>query len=294
MMSVGVLVTNYNSWPLALACVVEHRRLHGGGLARILLLDDCSTAPPPDLMLAGFELLRNERNLGFAASLNRGVRALGTDLVVIFDADAFPLTPYLDNVRAVFEEDPRLGLLGFETVNSLGEPTESTLPEPNAASLVLGQMLHDRVFRRMFVRRAALCITTAAMVVRRQTFDEIGGFDERLSWLDVDTDFSMTINRSAWKLRVQPGLVARHEAGGTPLSTAEKVQRFYASRWYLLRKHGLLAHGRAARWLVTARLGLEWLTLIVFGRIIYLRDPTRRRDKIAGRRKLLAVFRQIR
>lgn len=292
MLSVGVLVTNYNTWPLALACAQEHRRLHGAALARVLLLDDCSPLPPPADLPAEIEIVRNERNLGFSANLNKGIRLLGTDLVLIFDADAFPLMLYLDAVRAAFETDPRLGLLGFRTEDERGAATAAWHPEPGALSLLLGLPLWARWLRWFGRSNGPLCITTAAMAVRRAAFEDVGGFDEQLNWLDVDFDFSMKINRSPWTLRPEPALLARHDYGGTPVSSTDRLVKFYASRWYLLRKYKIIAHAQPAKTLILARLAAEWLFLRLAGGIRHRGDPARHRDKLECRRRLFAYGRR--
>lgn len=287
MFSVGVLVTNYDSWALALECVEAHRRLHGGELARVLLLDDCSPRPPPAALPAGLDLVRNERNLGFSANLNKGVRALGTDLVVIFDADALPLVPYLETIRKAFTEDAHLGMLGFRTVGVDGETTTSTFPEPVASSLLLGQATSLWYYQRFGEREKRWCIAAAAIVVRKAAFDEVGGFDEHFDWLDVDFDFSMAINRSRWTLRMEPTLTARHETGGTPVSTVQRVVKFYANRWQLLRKHRKIASVWPAKGIVLGRLLLELLVLLVFGWTRYGSNMSTWREKMAGRRRLI-------
>lgn len=289
MLSVGVLVTNYQTWPLALAGVREHRRLHGSDLARVLLLDDCSPLPPPADLPADVEIVRNERNLGFSANLNKGVRLLGTDLALIFDADALPLAPYLDALRTAFEADPQLALLGFRTEAANGAATAAWHPEPDALSLLLGLPLWSRWLRHFGRKDGPLCITTAAMALRRAAFDDVGGFDENLNWLDVDFDFSMKLNRSRWTLRPEPSLRARHDYGGTPVSSSDRLVKFYASRWYLLRKHRLIARAQPVKTLILARLAAEWLFLRVFGWRRHRGNPELYRDKLDCRRRLMAL-----
>ena len=294
MLSLGVLVTNYNTWELALDCVRAHRRLHGDRLARIVLLDDCSPRPPPAGIEEepGVEILRNERNLGFSANLNKGVRAVGTDLVLLFDADAYPLNPYYDAVVAAFEADPHLAILGFGTEAADGRYTAAILPVPGVLLLVLGQSWFTH-YRRVFKEPASAAtryyIPTAAMAVRRAAFDAVGGFDERLQWIDVDTDFSMMLNHTPpWTLRKGEGPLARHEYGGTPVSESARVLKFHAARWYLLRKHGLIVHPRAVKAALLLRIALEWVMVAALGRWFYRRDPDRRRDKLEIRRRLLS------
>ena len=292
MPTLGVLVTNYNTWDFALACVRAHRRLHGDRLARVVLLDDCSPqeAPAGVFEEPGVLVLRNEHNLGFSANLNKGVRAVGTDVVLIFDADALPLGTYFDRIVEAFDADPRLAVLGFRTQDAGGRPTACEHAEPGAMGLVLGPswlVPWQRVFPERETRR---CLPTAAIAVRRAAFDAVGGFDEHLRWLDVDFDFCMKLNRAAppWTLRVDDALVAQHDYGGTPVSSRARVLQTHAARWYLLRKHGKIAHPRLVKAAVLARLALQWGLLAVWGRRIFPGDPAVRQDKLASRRELLA------
>ena len=290
MLTLGVLVTNYNTWELALECVRAHRRLHGDRLARIVLLDDASPQEPPAGVAdePGVAVLRNERNLGFSANLNLGVRAVGADVVLIFDADAYPLAPYFDRVAEAFDHDPALAVLGFRTQDDTGRPTACEHAEPGALGLVLGPswlVPWQRVFPERETRR---CLPTAAIAVRRAAFDAVGGFDEHLRWLDVDFDFCMKLNRATppWTLRVDDALLARHDYGGTPVSSRARVLRTHEARWYLLRKHGKIAHPRLVKAAVLARLALQWVLVATLGRWIFRGGPAVRADKLASRREL--------
>ena len=291
MPTLGVLITNYNTWDLALECARAHRRLHGDRLARIVLLDDCSTQPPPAGIDGepGITVLRNERNLGFSANLNLGVRAVGTEVVLIFDADACPLGDYFDRVAGAFDEDPALAVLGWRTQDEAGRPTACIHAEPSALGLVLGPswlVRWQRIFPDTETRR---CLPTAAIAVRRAAFDAVGGFDEHLRWLDVDFDFCMKLNRTPpWTLRLDDALVARHDYGGTPVSSRARVLKTHEARWYLLRKHGKITRPRLVKTAVLARLALQWALAAAFGRWIFAGGPAARRDKLDSRRELLA------
>lgn len=281
--TLGVVVTNYNTWDLV-ARGVEHVRAHGQGVDRVLVVDDASTTPPPGDLAA--EVLANPRNLGLVRSLNRGLRAVGTDLAVLFDSDAWPLAPFAARLRQLFAEDPRLAVVGFATVDEAGRPTASAEAEPGVASLVLGQRLHA-LWLRLVPGRGPQNVFTCAMALRLEAFTELGGFDEAFDWLDLDHDLCMRARRAGWKVIQAPDLVAFHRGGGTPQSTSERVLRLYKTRWLLLRKLGKIRHPRLVRALVLARLRAEYVLLAMAGRLLF-RDRAALEDKLAGRRAVLA------
>lgn len=288
--TVGVVVTNYETWDLTRRCLGQVLATAGDlhGSLDVLVVDDHSSAPAPD----GLETLDgpvrlhvNPRNLGLVRSLNLGIRAVGADVVVLFNSDAWPLTGFAGPALRRFAADPRLGILGFATVDAQGRPTGSSEPEPGVASLVLGQRLHARL-RRFLDRGAPLCVFTCAMAVRKSAFEALGGFDEAFDWLDLDLDLCMRAHRAGWRVEAAPEIVAFHQGSGAPQATSQRVLRFHKTRWLLLRKSGKIRRPRLVRALVLARLRFEILLLRLAGRLL-VRRPEDLADKLAGRRAAL-------
>jgi len=289
--SVSVVVTNYNAWALASLCVQKCLELDKDNLKQVILYDDASTSPNLDKISEHVTLFYGQKNVGLPKALNTAVAKSDSELVVIFDADAYPVTPFCDELAEMFANNPRLGMVAFHTIGKSGQPTESYSEEPTAASIILGQKLNaylDPLLRRF--RRNTLSIFTCAMAVRRQSFDEIGGFDESFDWLDLDHDFSMRLSRSGWQLAIASHATAFHQGGGSPQKTAERVLRFYKVRWYLLKKFNKLRMPKLAKGLILLRLRVELSLLTLAGRLLYSDQPTLA-DKLAGRKKIIEYCR---
>jgi GT2 family glycosyltransferase len=285
-------VTTFDSWPLAVRCL-EALTAWSGRLAQIVVVDDASPAEPKGLPADPRITVRiHPVRRGFAATLNRAVRELQTDLALVFDADAYPLADVSAAVCAAFDGEPRLGILGFRTVDAAGRETPSWSGEPAALSLAVGQRL-DGWWRRLLPagKPREICIHTAALALRREAFLAVGGADEEMGFLDVDIDLSMRLRRAGWHVRWDPSLIAFHEGGGSPVATSWRVKELYRSRWRLLRKHGLIRFPALLRAAVLLRLYLESLLLAGLGGILF-RNADRRRDKAQGRRELIALVRR--
>ncbi|HRC86908.1 MAG TPA: glycosyltransferase, partial [Thermoanaerobaculia bacterium] len=233
--TLGVVITNYNTWDLTLRCA-ERVLAYAGGLDEILILDDASSTPPPRPLDPRLRLETNAQNLGLVKSLNRAMATLRTDVAVLFDSDAYPENDFTEPLRRAFAEEDRLAVVGFATVDAEGRPTGSCEPEPGLASLLLGQRLHAGWLRWFAPKDGPISVYTCAMAIRRTAFAELGGFDESFDWLDLDHELSMKVNRSTWHLRRMPELLAYHEGSGTPQTTNARVLRFYKTRYRLLTK----------------------------------------------------------
>lgn len=277
---VTVVVTNYQTADLALRCISACLALDGDRLYEVLVVDDASPDGPPAVDNPKVRLIVNQQNIGLVRSLNRALGEVLTDLVVIFDSDAEPLTPFVEETREVFA-NPRMGLVAFSTVAGDGTATESFCREPGLSSLLLGQRLAHMtsVFRS---HGGSMSVFTCAMAARMSAVRDVGGFDEHFDWLDLDHDMSMAMTRRAWELQLLPSVVALHEGGGTPQEVSNRVLRFYKNRWLLLMKYGKIRRRRLVKWGIIVRLAAEWLVLLVAGRIL-VPNQAARQDRIGGR-----------
>lgn len=101
---VVVVIPVYNAAAAAQACI-ESVLKHTHGNWRLIVIDDASTDPAIIPVLARFSgrhainVVRNEANLGFTATANRGIRAAGHADVVLLNADTEVAEHWLTGLR---------------------------------------------------------------------------------------------------------------------------------------------------------------------------------------------------
>ncbi len=116
-MPIDIVVPVYNA-PADLRACVESVLRHTGGEYALVLIDDAS----PDPAVAAYfdelraralpqlTLLRNERNLGFTGTANRGMPRSRAD-VVLLNSDAIATAGWLDALRRCAASDPCIGTI---------------------------------------------------------------------------------------------------------------------------------------------------------------------------------------
>jgi glycosyltransferase involved in cell wall biosynthesis len=146
----------------------------------IVVVDDGSTDATPEILAGYGPRIRVHRqpNGGVAAARNAGVRAARGEYVAFLDADDVWLPEKLARQLPAFDEDDvALVYSGMTVVDADLRPLRVVEPPPPDA------VLHN-----------TLCVEpvnvplTMTGVVRRAAFDELGGFDARLS-TSADADF---------------------------------------------------------------------------------------------------------
>ena len=186
--SIEVIVPVYRGLAETLACI-ESVLASGDAIpARVTVIDDCS--PEPDLsevlraMADAGRILyvRNEENLGFVGSANRGLALASDGDVVLLNSDTVVPEKFLDRLyRAAYSD------LTIATATPLSNnATICSLPRPpgtEAAPYGLDLAAIDAIVRESnagIVRD----IPTAhgfCMFIKRAALDDIGQFDARRS-----------------------------------------------------------------------------------------------------------------
>lgn len=220
--------------------------LHG---LTVIVVDDGSAEPvsvPPVRVGRGeVRVLRHPISRGPAAARNTGIAAATTDFVAFLDSDVVPRTGWLEAMLGHFS-DPAVAMVAPRIVAL--EPQGGVLAryEHARSSLDLG-----RKEGPVRAGGAVSYVPSAAMLVRRRTLDECGGFDEAMHVAE-DVDLCWRLHEAGWRLRYEPISHVAHDhrvsfrkwfgrkvfygTGAAPLASRHEgqVPPLAMSRWTLL------------------------------------------------------------
>lgn len=193
---------------------------HGRGDHRVVIVDDASTTSELvdflDRLAARYEhvvLLRNEKNLGFVGSANRGMRHAGDRDVVLLNSDTVVTRRFVAKLSSCAYDDERTGIVSPLTNNG----TVCSVPrfmEDNEipASLSVDQfaVLVERASRR---RRPELITAVGfCMFVRHDVIEKIGYFDEENfpRGYGEENDYSERARAVGFRVRLCDDLFVAH------------------------------------------------------------------------------------
>jgi GT2 family glycosyltransferase len=180
----------------------------------VVVVDNASTDGSPEAArtaLPRATVIETGRNAGFATGCNVGVRATGTDLVLLLNPDTVPQPGFLDALRAAAGDHPDWGawqalvtLPGGSVVNTQGNVVHFL-----GIAWAGG---HGRpVAQAPAADEAVGFASGAAMVVRRAAWDDVGGFQDHYFMYGEDLDLSLRLRLRGWQVGVAPRAVAEHD-----------------------------------------------------------------------------------
>jgi hypothetical protein len=196
----------------------------------VIVVDNASHDGAPSELkkeLPEIKLLRNERNLGFGAAANQGVRAARGQRVLLLNPDAQLLEGSLGRLNQVLDQDPGAALVAPSLLLDDGQRQESPRRFYNFSSLLARRtpfgrtragrealLSHAPVDLEKATYKSVDWVTGAAMLLRRSVIPEQGPFDERYFLYFEDVDLCRSIQAAGKRVAFEPEALVRHRFGG--------------------------------------------------------------------------------
>jgi len=133
------------------------------------------------------KLLRNNQNLGFSSTVNRGVFESKADLVVLLNTDIVPKGKFLDPIIKDFSKDPNL--FGVGCMDESLEGSKVVFRGRGLGRWKRGFVVHSR---GEIDRNDTFWVSGGSSVIRRDLFLKLGGFDTLYNpfyWEDIDLSY---------------------------------------------------------------------------------------------------------
>ena len=210
-------------------------------------------------------------NPGYGGAINAGVATLPPDVrwVLVSNPDVVLHPGVIDALVAVGESDPRVGAIGPAVLNPDGTVYPSARRVPSLRTGVghalFVNLWHDNPWTRRYraddeavAARDAGWLSGACLLVRREAFDAVGGFDDEYFMYFEDVDLGYRLGRAGYRNRYEPDVAVTHVGAHTAArdssvmirahhdSARRFISRKYAG-WHLWPVRALLGAGLAAR-----------------------------------------------
>jgi GT2 family glycosyltransferase len=224
-----IILVSWNHWDATSRCLAQLTALNYANYQMVVVDNGSLDGTPRNVeeLYSQVQLLRNGRNLGFAAGCNRGLRyALeqNAEYVLILNNDTIPPRDILARLVTQAESLPAAGILtptatppscvehGMPTAGFCHRWTKDFVKVRPDQLLVRRPVMVDYVFG-------------TAMFVRREVLERVGLFDEQYFMYYEDMDFCVRARRAGFQLFLLPDVEVLHE--GEASTQDQPAQRYY-------------------------------------------------------------------
>ena len=236
---VSVIIVNYRGAADTIACVREFEKVAWPAeRLEIVIVDNDSGDGSEETLRSALPqatVLQSGANLGFAGGCNFGVRHATGEFIGFINNDARPGEFWISAAVEALEADPVVGAVASKVLD-----WEGKLVDYVDGSLTWFGMGYKREAEwpdspEYDVEKDVLFGTGAAMLMRTDIYEKVGGFDERFFMFYEDVDLGWRLNLLGYRVRYVPRSLAYHRHH----VTMKKFGPFRES--YLLERNALMS-----------------------------------------------------
>ncbi len=239
----SIIIPVFNKLDLTKQCLVKLAEVTHGVEYEVIIVDNASSDGTAEFLsqLGGdVQIIRNSENLGFAKGCNQGAKAAKGRYLVFLNNDTIPLDGWLQAMVEEVEQHPDVAVVGSKllyedgTIQHAGVGFSRIFFTPYHLYRMARADMPAVNYRREFQ-----CVTGACMLIRREVFEKVGGFDEGYRNGFEDVDLCLKVGEEGWKIVYQPTSVVYHlesQTQGRKAHDQENAQRFlqrWTHKWWI-------------------------------------------------------------
>lgn len=219
-----------------------------------IVIDNASSDDSVEMVKNNFpyvRLIENTENLGFAKACNQGIAVSKGRYVLLLNPDCIVQKGVLQGLVKFADENPDGGLFGPKILNLDGSTYYScrrfpTLRAGIFRNTILGKYFPKNAYTRDYLMaewdhsspKDVDWLSGAALLIRRELLDEIGGLDERFFMYCEDVDIAYRAKQKGWRAVYYPGVSIIHaRARSSDKKPNRMIIEFHKSMYRFFKKH---------------------------------------------------------
>jgi len=261
MKDLSICIVNHNAKDILRQCLDS---IVGSGTKldyEIIVVDNNSLDGSIELVRQNYrqvQLIESKYNLGFASANNLAIKAAKGKHLVLLNNDTELVNDSFGKMVAFMGKNPRVGILACKLYEADGKTVQRncrSFPLTPFDTIFGRASLLSKLFpNNPITKRTTLSdwgynsarqvdwVSGAAMMIRREVINQIGGLDENFFMYWEDTDFCKRASDAGWEIWFTPEAEVTHFTGqgGGKRSLGLKlfmIYQLHRSAYYYFRKH---------------------------------------------------------
>lgn len=234
MPSAAVIIANWNGAQHLRVCL-DSLRLQTHPQFEVIVADNGSTDGSLEMLSEEYpevRVLELGENYGFVIASNHGAAATDADILVMLNNDTEAEPQWLESLCQALEDNPKAGsaaskMLLFDqrdTIHSAGDMLGEDFIPQNRGVWEIDQGQYDN-------QTEVFGACGGAAAYRREAWEQVGGFDERLFMYLEDVDLAWRMQQAGWECVFVPEARVYHHLSATG---GGEIASYYVGRNTLL------------------------------------------------------------
>ncbi|OOG60370.1 glycosyltransferase family 2 protein [Rhodanobacter sp. C03] len=247
-LALSVIVVSADSGPTLRACV---RQLLASSLSlELILIDNASRDGVPAAIERAYahdarlKVVYNHKNLGFGPAVNLAARQAGGQALLVLNPDCLVQDGDLHRLLTLLAARPKAGLIGAVVCDDDGRPDPASWRRDPLLQRSLNSLLGrpgETVNVEQEIPAEVIeteAVSGALMLMTREMFQRLGGFDERYFLHCEDLDLCRRVRDIGYQVLLAGDVRVLHGKGSSSRHRPVFVSRHkHRGMWRWFRKH---------------------------------------------------------
>ena len=254
-MDLSIIIVNYNVKEFLQNLLHSIDKASLNISHEIIIVDNASDDGSVELISEKFpsvKLIANTENLGFGKANNQALEIASGKYLLLINPDTIVSEDTLDKMIRFFEDNSEAGLAGCKILNpdgSLQLACRRSFPGPWTSFCKVTGLSTLFPKSKLFARYNLTyldedktyevdAISGSFMMMRKETYDKVGGFDEEFFMYGEDLDLCYRIQQAGFKVFYSHTTQIIHYKGeSTKRSRLDETKVFYDAMHLFVKKH---------------------------------------------------------
>ena len=250
-MQLSVIILNYNVRYFLELCVISVLKAIKNLDAEIIVIDNNSSDGSCEMMrkrFPGIKLIENKENYGFPKGNNIGVTAAKGKYICILNPDTVVAEDTFEKILKSKIWSKKTGIVGCKLIDGTGKflpESKRGVPNPFVAfTKIFGLYKISNFFGKYYAQHLSEnqsgkvdILVGAFMVMERNLYQEIGGFDEKCFMYSDDIDLSYMVTQKGYFNYYLHETSVIHYKGESTIKDGTYMKRFQEAMNFFYKKH---------------------------------------------------------
>jgi len=254
-LDLSIIIVNYNVKEFLQNLIHSIEKASSNITKEILIIDNASDDGSVEFIKEKFPLVKliaNQKNLGFGKANNIGLKEATGKYILLINPDTIVAEDTFEKMIKFFESNVSAGLAGCKILNPDGTlqlACRRSFPGPwTSFTKVTGLsslFSNSRIFARYNLTYLdenqtyeVDAISGSFMMMRKEVYEKVGGFDEQFFMYGEDLDLCYRIQKAGYKVfYVHTTQIIHYKGESTKRSSLDETKVFYNAMHLFVKKH---------------------------------------------------------
>ncbi len=211
MVDISFIIVNWNTRNILIDCLDSIYKTVSGIDLEIYVVDNNSTDGSQETIKKKFpsvKLIENKTNTGFAHANNQALSIMQGRFAVLLNSDAILKEDAIKTLLTFMNNSPGAGIAGVQLLNRDGSRQNSIDNFPSLETEIFNKSILRLFFPDKYPSKnrnyknpiEVDSVIGACMMIRKESIDEVGVFDENYFFFLEETDWCYRMHKKRWKV----------------------------------------------------------------------------------------------